>query len=96
MASIEKSESSSAVGLSLAAGIIILIGGTVSSFWHMSFLPQMGWMMGSQFASGVIVTSMIGLVFGSIVIIGAILMYKQPSQTRQWGILVVLLEWVDL
>jgi len=38
----ERVEISSAAGLSLAAGIIIVIGSLVSSFWHMAFFPQMG------------------------------------------------------
>jgi len=86
----QKSESSSSAGLSLAAGIIIVIGGIVASFWHMAFLPQMGWMMGQQFASGIVVTSILGIVFGGIVLAGAILLYKKPIQTRQWGVIVLV------
>jgi len=86
----QKSESSSSAGLSLAAGIIIVIGAIVASFWHMAFLPQMSWMMGPQFASGIVVSSILGIVFGGIVIAGAILMYKKPIQTRQWGVIVLV------
>ena len=85
----KKVEISSAAGLSLAAGIIIVIGSSVSSFWHSAFFPQMGWMMGQQFASGIIVSSLVGIVFGVLVIIGAVLMYKKPLQTRQWGVIVL-------
>ncbi len=85
----KKVEISSAAGLSLAAGIIIVIGSSVSSFWHTTFFPQMGWMMGQQFASGIIVSSLVGIVFGAVVIIGAVLMYKKPLQTRQWGVIVL-------
>ena len=84
-----KVEISSAAGLSLAAGIIIVIGSSVSSFWHTAFFPQMGWMMGQQFASGFIVSSLVGIVFGAVVIVGAVLMYKKPLQTRQWGVIVL-------
>jgi len=86
----KKVEISSAAGLSLAAGIIIVIGSSVSSFWHSAFFPQMGWMMGQQFASGIIVSSLVGIVFGVLVIIGAVLMYKKPLQTRQWGVIVLI------
>ena len=86
----EKVEISSAAGLSLAAGIIIVIGGLVSSFWHMTFFPQMGWMMGQQFASGIVFGSIVSTVFGVIVIGGAILMFKKPLQTRQWGVIVLV------
>ncbi len=86
----EKVEISSAAGLSLAAGIIIVIGSSVSSFWHTTFFPQMGWMMGQQFASGIIVSSLVGIVFGAVVIVGAVLMYKKPLQTRQWGVIVLV------
>ncbi len=86
----KKVEISSAAGLSLAAGIIIVIGSSVSSFWHTTFFPQMGWMMGQQFASGIIVSSIVGIVFGAVVIVGAVLMYKKPLQTRQWGVIVLV------
>jgi len=86
----ERVEISSAAGLSLAAGIIIVIGSSVSSFWHTAFFPQMGWMMGQQFASGFIVSSLVGIVFGAVVIVGAVLMYKKPLQTRQWGVIVLV------
>ena len=85
----KKVEISSAAGLSLAAGVIIVIGSSVSSFWHTTFFPQMGWMMGQQFASGIIASSLVGIVFGAVVIVGAVLMYKKPLQTRQWGIIVL-------
>ena len=85
----KKVEITSAAGLSLAAGIIIVIGSSVSSFWHSAFFPQMGWMMGQQFASGIIVSSLIGIVFGVVVIIGGVLMFKKPLQTRQWGVIVL-------
>ena len=86
----EKVEISSAAGLSLAAGIIIVIGSSVSSFWHTTFFPQMGWMMGQQFESGIILSSILGIVFGAVVIVGAVLMYKKPLQTRQWGVIVLV------
>jgi len=86
----EKVEITSAAGLSLAAGIIIVIGSSVSSFWHTAFFPQMGWVMGQQFASGFIVSSLVGIVFGAVVIVGAVLMYKKPLQTRQWGVIVLI------
>ena len=41
----KKVEISSAAGLSLAAGIIIVIDSSVSSFWHTAFFPQMGWVV---------------------------------------------------
>ena len=86
----KKVEISTAAGLSLAAGIIIVIGSSVSSFWHTTFFPQMGWMMGQQFASGIMVLSLVGIVFGAVVIVGAILMFKKPLQTRQWGVIVLV------
>ncbi len=85
----ERVEISTAAGLSLAAGIIIVIGSSVSSFWHSAFFPHMGWMMGQQFASGIIVSSLVGIVFGVVVIIGGVLMFKKPLQTRQWGVIVL-------
>jgi len=87
---IAKEEWNSANGLSLAAGIIIVIGSLVSSFWHMTFFPQMGWMMGQQFAGGIVFGSIVNIVFGAIVMGGAILMFKKPLQTSQWGVIVLV------
>ncbi len=86
----ERVEISSAAGLSLAAGISIVIGSLVSSFWHTTFFPQMGWMMGQQFAGGIVFGSIVSIVFGAIVMGGAILMFKRPLQTRQWGVIVLV------
>jgi hypothetical protein len=86
----KKIEISTAAGLSLAAGIIIVIGSSVSSFWHTTFFPHMVWMMGQQFTDGIMVLSLVGIVFGAVVIVGAILMFKKPLQTRQWGVIVLV------
>ena len=86
----EKVEISSAAGVSLVAGIIIVIASLVSSSWHSALFPQMGWMMGQQFASGIVLGSIVSIVFGAIVIGGAILMFKKPLQTRQWGVIVLV------
>jgi len=87
---LQKSESNSSAFLSFVAGIIILIGGVVASFWHMTFLSQMSWMMGPQIAGGFVVGSILGIVFGGIIISAAILMNKKPLQTRQWGVIVLV------
>jgi len=56
----------------------------------MTFFPQMGWMMGQQFASGLVLGSIVSIVFGAIVMGGAILMFKKPLQTSQWGVIVLV------
>jgi len=86
----EKVEISSAAGVSLVAGIIIVIASLVFSSWHSELFPQMGWMMSQQFASGIVLGSIVSIVFGAIVIGGAILMFKKPLQTHQWGVIVLV------
>ena len=85
-----KGKWSFAIVLSLAAGITILIGSLVSSFWHMAIFPQMSGMMEQKFVNGVVLGSIINIVFGVIMIGGAILMLKKPLQTCQWGIMVMI------
>jgi len=84
-------------GLSLAGGIIILVGATVSWIWHVSFFPQMGWMMGGPpFAAMTAGVSIVGIVSGAMVVLGGIMMYAKPHETPKWGVLVLIFSVISL
>jgi hypothetical protein len=92
--------------LSLIGGILILLGGVISSLWfifgsasfggfgHMMSGFMDGWhgMMGSYgfpigFMTGV---SLIGLVSGIIVTIGAVMLNTRPTEHATWGTLILI------
>lgn len=73
--------------LSIVAGIIIL-GAALLSLKHIAFFPDMGWMAGSYLHGHVDITSIVGIVSGTMVIIGAIMIYVQPLHIRKWGMLI--------
>jgi len=86
----EKLDVSVFFGLSLAAGIIILISGIIFPVWHLSFFPSMSSMMGSPFDVNIGILSVAIMTCGAIIIGVSIMMYKVPSQIRIWGAFVII------
>ncbi|MGE5685361.1 MAG: hypothetical protein ACM3ZS_09505 [Nitrososphaerota archaeon] len=87
--------SSSAFGLSLAGGIIILFGTLVTLLFFANFhTSRMDGMMGGGMMGG----GMMGggwffylpLIAGILVILGAVLMKIIPKETTIWGIVVLV------
>ena len=86
--------------LSLIGGIFILLGGGMMSMLGYGFRGMMssygGWgygmmrpgfgMMGLAFGA----TGILGLVFGVIVIISAIMLNSKPQEHTTWGTLIVI------
>ncbi len=78
-------------GLSLTAGVIILLGAVTSWIWHTTFFPRMGWMMSAQWFTPMMVgTSIIGIVSGAMVILGAVMMRQKPYESHGWGVVVLI------
>ncbi len=78
-------------GLSLAAGVIILLGGITSWVWHAAFFSHMGWMMGAPWFTPMLLgTSIIGTVSGAIVILSAVMMGQRPDESQKWGVIVLV------
>lgn len=73
--------------LSLVSGVIIL-SAAILFLLHISFFPNMQWMMGPQLSNHVLITSIVGIVSGIMVTIGAIMIYAQPLHIRKWGTLI--------
>jgi len=84
-----KSDVSVSLGLSLAAGILILISGIIFSVWHFAFFPSMSSMMGSPLDVNVGVLSIGIITCGAIIIGASIMMYKIPSKNHIWGVFVI-------
>lgn len=92
--------SSTAFGLSLAAGVLILLGSLFPWILFAGFQwNPIGHMMGGEgIMGGEGMMGGIGMgwlfplssVSGAVVLIGAIGMNKRPQQTQMWGILVLI------
>ena len=87
--------SSSAFALSLAGGILIIVGSIVSLLFlgnlQSSMHDRMGGMMGSMMIgmmSGWFLS--LPVVAGILVVIGAILLRARRLQTTLWGIIIVV------
>lgn len=75
-----------AAELSLISGIIIL-GASILYLQHVTFFPDMRWMMGPQLLGHVFITNVVGIVSGTMVIIAGIMIYVQPVHIRKWGVM---------
>ena len=77
-----------AFALSLIGGILGLLGGIA----FLAFFAAWSWLFGFLGLGGI--GAMIGayfLVIGLITLIGAIMMYNNPSSTHTWGIVILIL-----
>ena len=84
--------------LSLIGGVLIFMGGVVSSLWFMSGgynswgMMGGGGMMGGWgapfgFMGGL---SLIGLVAGILVIVGALMLNARPAEHTAWGVVILV------
>ena len=91
--------------LSLIGGVLIFLGGVVSSMWFMSggynswemmggggmmggYQGMMGnWGVPFGFMGGL---SLIGLVAGILVIIGALMLNARPAEHTGWGVVILV------
>ncbi|MCK5625943.1 hypothetical protein KAI11_03715 [Candidatus Bathyarchaeota archaeon] len=98
--------------LSLIGGILILLGGGVSSMWFMlgglgmggmmgGFGGMMGGFQGMMGSLGVPLGFisgffLIGLVSGVLVTIGAVMLNAHPSEHMAWGIIILVFSVISL
>ena len=77
--------------LSLAAGVLINLSGTIFSFWHTALFPHVDIMMGEAMHGGSVFHAIaLRIVLGSIVIIAAILMFIRVQQIQLWGVIILV------
>jgi hypothetical protein len=84
------------VGLSLTAGVIILISGFVFYMWHFALFPTMSPMMGPPLNVTTEVLSIGIITCGAIIIATSVVMYKTPSQSRMWGAFVIVFSAISI
>ncbi len=83
---------SRAFTLSLIAGILILINTTllgIVTAWSPGVLPTLPGSSGNDTTMLYQLTAM-GLIFGALVVLGAILLNYNPEHAKAWGILVIV------
>lgn len=91
--------------LSLIGGMLILLSGVMFSIWFMSGGHNPWGMMGGDwsmmgnwafpfgFMSGF---SLIALVAGIIVVIGAVMLNARPSEHMAWGVIILIFSIISL
>lgn len=97
-ATTETRVSPAAFALSLASGVIIILGGIMPWLFFANFQTSptggmMGGMMGSWgagpwFMGGWLFS--LSLVAGAMVLFGAIMLNVRPRETRSWGIIILI------
>lgn len=84
-------KSYSAFALSLAGGILIILGSIVSLLFfaniQSSMHDRMGGMMGGMMSGWFL---SIPVVAGILVILGAVLINARPQETTLWGIIIII------
>lgn len=91
--------------LSLIGGILMLLSGVMFSMWFMAGGNSPWGMMGGNwnmmgnwsfpfgFMSGL---SLIALVAGAIVIVGAVMLNARPSEHMAWGVVILIFSIISL
>ena len=90
-----------AFGLSLAAGIMIVLGGAVGITWSGTLAPSFpggccGMVCGFGFLGMMAGVSLFGLVSGVIVLAGALMLRIKPEQRHAWGIIIVVFSAISI
>ena len=83
---------SRAFTLSLIAGSLILVNTTllgVAATWFPGIIPTLPGSSGNDITMLYQLTAM-GLIFGMLVVLGAVLINRSPEHTKVWGVLVIV------
>jgi len=93
--------------LSLLSGIFIILGGSVWCLW-LDGHWDMGWMEGMMYGweehmhswgiegAASYTMGILGIVFGVIVILWAVMLYTNPRQHELWGVLIIALSVISV
>lgn len=83
--------------LSLIAGILILINGAVVGAVRSFIGPHIPGMGERALVTGILSTVMVvGIVLGLIVIVAAVMLYRNPAQKTMWGVIVLVLSIISI
>ncbi len=83
---------SKAFTLSLIAGILILINSTllgVAAVWFPGIIPTLPGSSGND-TTMLYSLTVTGLIFGALVVLGAILLNRNPKHATAWGIVIIV------
>ena len=79
-----------AMVLSLIGGVFILLGGAVIAL-AASLISSLG-VPGTGGVGGVVAAlGAVGVIFGLIIILGAVMMYSNPQRHTMWGVVILIL-----
>lgn len=77
--------------LSLLAGLWMLTAGGMMGGWH----SMDGWMCGRGMRSFGVWWPWFGVFAGTVVLVGAVMLYVKPEQRRSWGVVILVASAVD-
>jgi hypothetical protein len=91
--------------LSLLSGIFIILGSAIMCLWWSWWWP-MGWsgmmnameehMPGWNFGGVAYTMGVVGVIFGVIIIVAAIMLYTNPRQHELWGALIIVFSVISI
>jgi hypothetical protein len=88
---------SAAFVISLIAGILILINGAIIGAVRSFIEPHIPGMGERALVSSILGAGMVvGIILGLIVIVAAVMLYRNPAQKTMWGIIVLVLSIISL
>ena len=86
-----------AFALSLIAGILILINGAILGAVGSFIGPHIPGMGEKALVTGILGTLMaVGIIIGLIVIVAAVMLYRNPAQKTGWGVTVLVLSIISI
>jgi len=86
-----------AFALSLIAGILILINGAILGAVGSFIAPFIPGMSEKALVTGILGTVMVvGIILGLIVIVAAVMLYRNPAQKTMWGVIVLVLSIISI
>lgn len=87
--------------LSLAAGVLLLVGGAVALAW--SYYPGWGWWRGMMMPMMMwwmpwmlLISTIIGIASGAVIIIGSLAIFSDPKLSQAWGAVILVFSLVGL
>jgi hypothetical protein len=86
-----------AFALSLIAGILILINGAAVGAVRSFIGPHIPGMGDRALVTGILGTVMVaGIILGLIVIVAAVMLYRNPAQKTMWGVIILVLSIISI
>jgi len=94
----EMEKPTAAIALSITAGVLIILYGIfilsttpLMEKFQKEMEKETGEDLPFEFIGKLLlIFSIVGIIFGAIVILGGIMIYNRPSQSRMWGIVVII------